>query len=60
MLTIVEDAKPPGSTVLRNVSKQLPVAVCRRADNVRYMSMVVFHEFNALILFLSELDVTID
>ena len=60
MLTVVEDVKHLGGAILCNAGKQLPIAAGRNADDRRQMSTVVLHEFDPLVLFLPELDVTID
>ena len=60
MLTIVEDVEHLGNTILQNAGEQLSVAAHGNADDNECMGAVAFREFNALVVFLPELDVTID
>lgn len=60
MLTVVEDIKHLCSTILCNAGKQLPIAAGGNANDGGRVSTVVFHEFDPLLLFLPQFDVTVD
>ena len=60
MLTVVKDIKHLCTTIFCNAGKQLPIATGGNADDGVHMSTVVFDEFDPLLLFLPQLDNTVD
>lgn len=60
VLTVVEDVKDFGSTILCNAGKQLPIAASGNTNDSGHMSTVVFHEFDPLLLLFPQLDMTVD
>ena len=58
--TEVDHIKHLGRPILRYSGEELPIRTCGDGRNGRQMGTVVFNEFNTLILFLPQLQVSVN